>query len=299
MKPEDKGRFCGSCQKTVIDFTSMSDRQIAEFFKKPVGSTCGRFHNDQLNRTIDIPKKRIPWVKYFFTIALPAFLASCKFAGREATVGKMQPIEVVKKPLVGDTTVVSDLRPTLGMIRLPIDSVPAKKQVTVINNPPKPMHLNEEPMPTTMGKMVPTEVERGDDTAIKDVRLLDTLNITSYDKCEKRIFMGALVASPVVVKSEMILLTKTPQQKIEILAYPNPIKSGCQLTVLLNKNDESIKQVQLFSSSGAVIPVQRNGSLKDERLIVTVPASVAAGTYFLRIVSEKAQASTVKIVVLN
>ncbi len=299
MKPEEKGKFCGSCQKTVIDFTSMSDRQIAEFFKKPVGSTCGRFHNDQLDRPIEIPKKRIPWVKYFFTIALPAFLASCKFAGREETVGKMLTTEVVKKPLVGDTTVVSDLRPTLGMISLPIDSIPAKKQTNLIDETLKPKHLNEEPMATTMGKMLPTEVEMANDTAIKDVRLLDTLNITGLDNCERKIFMGGLVASPVVVKSENFLLTETPQQKIEVLAYPNPIKAGGQLTVLVNKKDDAIKQVQLFSSSGAVIPVQRNGSTNDERLVLTLPASVAAGTYFLHIVSEKAQASAVKIVVLN
>ena len=32
---------------------------------------------DQLDRDIDIPKKRIPWLKYFFQFAIPAFLASC------------------------------------------------------------------------------------------------------------------------------------------------------------------------------------------------------------------------------
>jgi hypothetical protein len=79
MTPVDKGKFCGSCQKQVVDFTSMSDRQVAEFFKKPsTGSVCGRFMTDQLGRSIEIPKKRIPWVKYFFQVALPAFLFSAK-----------------------------------------------------------------------------------------------------------------------------------------------------------------------------------------------------------------------------
>jgi hypothetical protein len=57
----------------------MSDRQVAEFFKKPsTGSVCGRFMTDQLERDIEIPKKRIPWLKYFFQFAIPAFLVSIR-----------------------------------------------------------------------------------------------------------------------------------------------------------------------------------------------------------------------------
>src|SRR5436190_2476819 len=79
MNPVEKGRFCDSCQKKVIDFSNMSDREIAAFFKKPsTGSVCGRFMQDQLDRSIEIPKKRIPWVKYFFQITIPLFLANLK-----------------------------------------------------------------------------------------------------------------------------------------------------------------------------------------------------------------------------
>jgi len=35
MSPSEKGRFCGSCQKQVVDFTNMTDGQVAAFFKKP------------------------------------------------------------------------------------------------------------------------------------------------------------------------------------------------------------------------------------------------------------------------
>jgi hypothetical protein len=79
MTPVEKGKFCGSCQKQVVDFSNMNERQVAEFFKKPsTGSVCGRFMTDQLDREIEIPRKRIPWLKYFFTIALPAFFVSLK-----------------------------------------------------------------------------------------------------------------------------------------------------------------------------------------------------------------------------
>jgi hypothetical protein len=90
MTPVDKGKFCGCCQKQVVDFSNMNDRQVAEFFKKPsTGSICGRFMSDQLDRSIEIPKKRIPWLKYFFQFVIPAFLVSIR-ASAERTQGKIK-----------------------------------------------------------------------------------------------------------------------------------------------------------------------------------------------------------------
>ncbi len=34
MLPQEKGRHCLACQKTVTDFTKMSDREIIDFFEK-------------------------------------------------------------------------------------------------------------------------------------------------------------------------------------------------------------------------------------------------------------------------
>ena len=117
MSPVDKGKFCGSCQKQVIDFSDMSDRQVAEFFKKPsTGSVCGRFMTDQLDRDIEIPRKRIPWVKYFFQFALPAFLLSIK-ASAQKTQGKIK-VNTVS----ADTTrrpVFAEQNRTLGLVIRP------------------------------------------------------------------------------------------------------------------------------------------------------------------------------------
>jgi hypothetical protein len=96
MNTAEKGRFCGSCQKQVIDFTNMSDSQLAAFFKKPSTGVCGRFYEDQLDRSIEIPKKRIPWVKYFFQFALPAFLFSLK-ASSQGTLRMGKPAVALEK----------------------------------------------------------------------------------------------------------------------------------------------------------------------------------------------------------
>jgi hypothetical protein len=98
MNKAEQGRFCTSCQKQVVDFTSMSDSQLAAFFKKPIqslskdGSVCGRFFQDQLDRNVEIPRKRIPWVKYFFQFALPAFLMSAKAAAQGNVIVKSMPV---------------------------------------------------------------------------------------------------------------------------------------------------------------------------------------------------------------
>src|SRR5688500_12073448 len=97
MSLVEKGKFCGACQKTVVDFTSMSDRQLADFFKKPKSDVCGRFHNDQLEREILIPRKRIPWIRYFFQFTWPAFVLGLKSCTNYTNdTGKKVKIQVTK-----------------------------------------------------------------------------------------------------------------------------------------------------------------------------------------------------------
>lgn len=101
MTDSEKGKFCNSCQKQVIDFTGMTDAQLTAFFKNPVaGSACGRFYHDQLDRQIPVPHKRIPWVRYFFQITLPLFLTTLKLNAQK----KKESIKIVQtdKPSVSD-----------------------------------------------------------------------------------------------------------------------------------------------------------------------------------------------------
>ena len=103
MTTADQGRYCNACAKTVIDFSAMTDTQVLNYFKKDTGNTCGRFHNDQLINDILIPKKQIPWLRYFFTITIPAFLFSLKSSAQiKVNSAKMEKTENVKAATVQD-----------------------------------------------------------------------------------------------------------------------------------------------------------------------------------------------------
>lgn len=127
MTNADKGRFCNACEKEVVDFSAMSDRQLVNFFKKPAGSVCGRFQQDQLEREIAIPRKRIPWIKYFFQFAIPAFLFSMK-SNAQQRLGKVAAIVCTKdtvpgQVLKGDTIIQRSIEReivtgTMGMVAI-------------------------------------------------------------------------------------------------------------------------------------------------------------------------------------
>jgi hypothetical protein len=86
MTPNEKGKFCGACAKTVVDFTNYSDEEIIGYFKKDKGNTCGRFTHNQLQQTY-IPKHvyRGYFIKPLAAVALPlVLLTSCN----DENVGK-------------------------------------------------------------------------------------------------------------------------------------------------------------------------------------------------------------------
>ncbi|WP_303315148.1 carboxypeptidase-like regulatory domain-containing protein [Flavivirga abyssicola] len=71
MTPEEKGRHCKVCQKTVFDFTSQTDEYIVKTFTEN-SNVCGRFKSTQLKRDLVYSRKE--------TNNYLSFLASGLFA---------------------------------------------------------------------------------------------------------------------------------------------------------------------------------------------------------------------------
>ena len=68
MTPEDKGRFCSVCTKTVFDFTKASDKEIIEHLNRDKNA-CGRFYKNQLSQDLVINKHNSNyWTIFTFSL---------------------------------------------------------------------------------------------------------------------------------------------------------------------------------------------------------------------------------------
>lgn len=71
----EKGGFCNSCQKEVIDFRNIGDKQLSSYFKNKDGKTCGYFEKSQLSRNIQMPEFKQPTRFKFLRVAAITFLS--------------------------------------------------------------------------------------------------------------------------------------------------------------------------------------------------------------------------------
>jgi len=103
MPRSGNGRFCNNCQKTIIDFSYLSDQELLNYFSKPGAATCGRFHHDQLNRKIvPLKHKERGWSKFYKVAAATLAFLSLKAADASASRKK---VNTTISPLAARTPV--------------------------------------------------------------------------------------------------------------------------------------------------------------------------------------------------
>ncbi|WP_185289940.1 hypothetical protein [Chryseobacterium lactis] len=64
MTPDEKGRFCAVCSKTVRDFSKVPDDKIIDFFSSSSENICGNFNTSQLNRDLHYSYINSVFVKF-------------------------------------------------------------------------------------------------------------------------------------------------------------------------------------------------------------------------------------------
>jgi len=318
MTPAARGKFCGSCQKKVIDFSNMSDREVAQFFKRPsTCSVCGRFMQDQLDRSIQIPKKRIPWVKYFFQFALPAFLMSLKASAQKEIrlTGKVSAI--CSRQLMGDTILVS-------MEREVVDTTVIKGRV-----------VDKKGEAISFASIMIKDTKIGvatDDTGTFSIKLkpgmknivlvassvgfeMKEVNVKSGDQNNLIIQLNAKqMLAEVIVTSDIsrklgglmwvtsIRSTRnifTPFFRADsVKVYPNPVSSGGAINIDVVKSATGKTLIELYSMAGQkVYSTEVTMNNKNWRATLSLP-SLVPGIYIVNVYfDEKKKAYSTKLVI--
>jgi hypothetical protein len=302
MAPIERGKFCSSCQKSVVDFTGMSDRQLAEFFKKTTGSVCGRFHQDQLYRDIAVPKKRIPWVKYFFQFTLPAFLISMKANAQN------------KKTNIGDTSVCSM---TLGKVAQPL---PLKS---------KGIHEIKGKVVDGLGNVLPgVRIEIPYENIIAttdasgDFRIVGNKKITkllaSYVGYERKevivnnssivITLDPAVTGEVVIagyalrrpKKSIPLIKKIVDSTVNYFSvYPNPVRSNSYFKIDLKKIEKGDYTISIINMAGEVTQASEIAVANKKQITDFHLGEIAAGVYYVHLFNRKTGASYSKKIMVE
>ncbi|MEI9808700.1 MAG: carboxypeptidase-like regulatory domain-containing protein [Bacteroidota bacterium] len=316
MSASEQGRFCGSCQKQVMDFTSMSDAQVAAFFKKPsTGSVCGRFYDDQLNRDMRPPKKSIPWARYFFQFALPTFLMSAKAAA--------QGNAAVKKTAIA---VTPSVRMKLGEVSVPNKKIEIADKINISG---KVIDENNDPVPyasimikgsklgvsadssgvfkleTTLitGEvilsissvgfeakemtLVPGTYLLQEITVQLKQKLMNEVVVTGYSTIKGRVIVGAISKITERTISDISIPEPPAEKPAMIKVYPNPVLSGTSINIGCERLEEGYYIFRLFSQAGQEIQ-QKKVWIDAEATIMNmeIPA-VAAGSYVLTLINKE------------
>lgn len=242
MTPNEQGRFCGSCQKTVVDFSAMSDKELLAYIANVSGYTaCGRFSNDQLNRTIKTTenKRRFSWA-YVWNILLATFMIT---------------------------------------------------------------EANAQVCPKKKRAMVPTSINKSDtvNTAISTIGYkaetfnVDNSRITDAKPVDLSVALvgpvgGYYVGEKLPVKervSRRINSFIPASLKKDVVVYPNPIARGnvAKIKLALPKGDY---ELEVLSTNGQLMLVKSLSiQTKDQQVELPTQESWSAGTYWVRISSNK------------
>jgi hypothetical protein len=299
MKPTEQGRFCGSCQKTVVDFSGMTDKELLDYLSKASQHTCGRFAKDQLNKDLEpvTIKKRFTWA-YVWNIMLATFLIT-EANAQVKTVKK-------KKPEVQ----LPDLLPRMGTVAV------VEKDTAVVYRELKGVVLdstNKQPLAGASifikGRSTGTVSDSlGNFKLVIDenepVELMvsyigyqtQTLKIDSSTNLQEiKLSLSPMIYGDVVLVGGFSVVHKKPKKKIinnwkpsilkkDIKIYPNPVVKGNNIQASLSLKQAGEYKLELLNVQGEVMTVQKlQMATKEQAITIPTQSGWAPGIYLVRV----------------
>lgn len=317
MTVADQGRFCQSCQKTVTDFSQMNDKEILQYLSQRGADTCGRFSNDQLNRTlIAEDKKKYSW-PYIWNIVL-ATLLTASTANAQPKTSPVKKTAVPKKRVVPKEDflmgeVVFTMPRQLHLVKgavidsktnlpIPFASVQVEGSESGVSADANGKFsfnvlFNANEMTVSVSAIGYTKQEYTVTNTTNmvsfyldpEVQLLDEIVITGLNEKVCTTTVGFLVSWKEINYTEKInrrVIDFTPEsiKKKEVKIAPNPVKPGATATILLSLKETGTYTMEIVDEEGRIM--YRNLltiQSKQQSVTISTNASWSRGIYWVRV----------------
>jgi hypothetical protein len=313
MQPNTDGRHCLSCQKTVVDFSLMTDKEILDYVSSKGDNLCGRFDQHQLNRGLQENKlrKRFSWAYAWGLAAVSFFWGGKAKAQGVVRTEKIRPVSddklyslgfLARMPLdEAKATVVDE---TTGL-PVPFASVSFKKGPAISADSEGGFSL--EPFKNSWKILTVTAVGYGSQTIRVDKNTTGAITIYLKPEAEE---LDAVVVSAIAGSYRKEIVTCTLQgtvgmvsvgreisssekmtrvfrewfPKKDVIAYPNPLSPGSTMKVDLQLKETGQYRLELIDAAGKITWI-RSMNIPARQFTISVPTQLAwsAGVYWLRI----------------
>jgi len=325
MTPREQGRFCGSCQKTVVDFSMMSDQEVLNYFLKADHKVCGRFAEDQLDKELLITekKKRFSWA-YVWNVLLATFLLTETNAQVKGKVKK--PVRTITRTaprMVGEVVPNMVLDPVEEVIPVTIKGkvIDSKNNQPVIGASIRIRNTSGGTKADTLGNFQ-LHIEKKDSLVLEfsaigyetQTRVIDALTnwqdvlvflkpafsnlaeviIVSYPKNRLTCMVGGARAYYTETKTEKIkrvINDWVPAAlKKDVKIYPNPVLRGNSIQISLALKQPGDYRLDVLNAAGQVMLVQPVVmATKEQQVNIYTQSDWSAGIYWIRISADNAK----------
>ncbi|HKR04027.1 MAG TPA: T9SS type A sorting domain-containing protein [Bacteroidia bacterium] len=256
MTPEERGRFCGKCSKTVFDFSNKTNSEIQQYLNTHQDKKlCGRFRNDQLIHpvTLQLPvlKPYRIWspLQVFAMAVLLAFgtsLFSCT-TPQGQTVGKIniKDADILKEKTSPASS--TEEFATTGIIAFCADPEPAEQ------------HIKGD---TIISKVAAGEVSFDPDTIFKTLPVVEIE--ASVVPLVDSYFTGLIMVetkttdAPVSIEQDSNVTVENrkndmpvPGDDFNSHVYPNPTNGLLNVDISTGKAD--FVKADLYDASGRYV----------------------------------------------
>ena len=318
------GRYCEKCEKTVVDFTNISDGELVRIFQKHQGRICGVFRGDQLNRYMPLP---MPIEKNRNWKMVAAFASAMIFGNVAAGQTKLSDRGIIRHEMLrGEVapSVENDIKLIKGKVM--DENREALIGATILLGPNEgtvsdidgffeikiPKHLNSKKITVSYTGFEKQEViwekEKNDFMEIimkVKTDLLSEVTVVGYGitrykggpiRCYATVSEDKINADSRSVEIEEEIEMELPDPGPTLEVFPNPFVSKVSVKIESEKPDAFL--FHLYNESGQLLFAETHeleAGIQSVQLDLN-KNNLPEGIYFLRISDSVGEIKTKKIV---